>query len=467
MKISGQNIDLAVPASQSRTDEKWTSSADSISCSSSASSVPSLLKYYAENDILSGRGGLVNKHLGNRVFRRLVQRNIRRYQDLTNDKPRQKLLIKSILESLRARGMRFLKQERDTSLWTEMSERDAWVKIKQTFREKDKPSLAKIAGNAQWNHTSDFEMLETPGLQALGKSEILVPQEAPCRISVEQFDSIESNVSKENDNRFDQPDSPCFGYSAPGMRQQGTSTAEEAAFECLNELSEPVKLKRKMQPVVALSSGQSIAKEVKHDATYCPPSKKEEQSTAILSSIEGPVSVSNVYLNPAGSERKIDANTKSRLRSLTKQESKIASLQTPRTWVGLYQDEDRMTLEKSATNRLCRRLGSDQTNAFPILSSADEQRIVFSLLFGEGQQVRQQEHDGCSGSSLHPCCFAVDANCDDSAPGPVVVRSHIPQHEAVCVASFSDFPVIFDDSWPFAESDPSDIPDCSGVQVSL
>lgn len=350
-----------------------------------------------------------------------------------------------------------------------MSELDAWVKIKQTLREKDKLSPTQIAGNAQWNHTSVFEKLGSQGLQALQKSKILVPQDAPSRISVEQFDLTESNVSTENENHFDQPNILCLGHSAPGMRQQGNSTAEEAAFECLDEFSEPVKLVRKVQPVVALFSGQSMTKGIDHDAIYRRPSKKEDQSTAHPPPIAGAVSVSNVSLNALGKnnwERKIDAKTQSRLRSLTKQKSKIGSLQTPMTFVGLYQDEDSMTLEKSATSRLCRRLGSDQTNAFPILSSADEQRIVFSLLFGEGQQLRQQEHDGCSGSSLHSCCFAVDASCDDSAPEPDV-GSQIPQDEADRIASVSDFPVVFDDNWLFAESDPSEAPDCYGVHVSL
>ena len=86
-------------------------------------------------DILSGRGGLANSHYGNRVFRRLVSLNRKRYQDL-KCKHEKALLVDSIVYAVQKHGGRFLKFNTDTDCWDQqLSHRRAAQKTSQALRE--------------------------------------------------------------------------------------------------------------------------------------------------------------------------------------------------------------------------------------------------------------------------------------------------------------------------------------------
>jgi len=102
---------------------------------------------YAEWDILCGRGGRVNRHSGNRVYRRLIDEKKALYRQLIRKEDKNTLLA-SILMALKKQGVRFLKQEGDT--WIEIDDAEAMSKTSQAFREpeKKKPFLDDPIGVA-------------------------------------------------------------------------------------------------------------------------------------------------------------------------------------------------------------------------------------------------------------------------------------------------------------------------------
>lgn len=88
---------------------------------------------YGERDILMGRGGSVNKHSGNKVFRRFIEHKKKLYKSLSKDaKP---LLIDSVLQALHNQGARFLKKDEETGTWYEVNRSDAFAKTSQALRE--------------------------------------------------------------------------------------------------------------------------------------------------------------------------------------------------------------------------------------------------------------------------------------------------------------------------------------------
>ena len=111
---------------------------------------------------MSGRGGLANKHPGNRVFRRLVQENKSLYQELSNSKRKQNMLVQSIMHACRGSGMRFLKQEKDSGAWKELDESEAWNKTSQALREKGKNSNSESSERQSDRDSSNSSPLEDP-----------------------------------------------------------------------------------------------------------------------------------------------------------------------------------------------------------------------------------------------------------------------------------------------------------------
>jgi hypothetical protein len=91
-------------------------------------------------DIVCGRGGLANKHSGNRMFRRIVTENKSIYQNEMNNQ-RKQLLVASIVMAIQKHGGRFVKRASKTGdSWTEISEKEAKHKTAQALRELDSPS---------------------------------------------------------------------------------------------------------------------------------------------------------------------------------------------------------------------------------------------------------------------------------------------------------------------------------------
>jgi hypothetical protein len=85
-----------------------------------------------DSDVLCGRGGLSNQHPGNRLFRRIINENKHIYQKCDNSTHR-RLLIISIVSSIRQLGGRFLRKQ--GAIWTKTSYKEACLKTSQAMRE--------------------------------------------------------------------------------------------------------------------------------------------------------------------------------------------------------------------------------------------------------------------------------------------------------------------------------------------
>lgn len=86
-------------------------------------------------DVLCGRGGATNNHVGNRCFRQLVACNQSHY--LLAKKRDKKLIARSIVDNIRKRGGRFLKREvkSGSDHWVDVGDKKASEKTSQALRE--------------------------------------------------------------------------------------------------------------------------------------------------------------------------------------------------------------------------------------------------------------------------------------------------------------------------------------------
>ena len=87
------------------------------------------------NDVLCGRGGMTNQHVGNAHWRSLVAANKRLYLKLPK---KQKMLVsQSIVKAVRSQDPpgRFLKLDHQTKIWTDVGDRKAVSKTSQALRE--------------------------------------------------------------------------------------------------------------------------------------------------------------------------------------------------------------------------------------------------------------------------------------------------------------------------------------------
>eukprot|EP00804_Cyclotella_cryptica_P030272 CCRYP_019229-RA/>CCRYP_019229-RA protein AED:0.00 eAED:0.00 QI:367/1/1/1/1/1/2/350/306 len=98
-----------------------------------------------QNDILFGRGGLTNRHFGNKKYRDVINEFRREYVEAKKvDKPRvAKRVVKKILsEGFASSAVRFLKRD-DNGYWVEVDEHEAVCKVSQALREKSRWSCMK------------------------------------------------------------------------------------------------------------------------------------------------------------------------------------------------------------------------------------------------------------------------------------------------------------------------------------
>ena len=80
-----------------------------------------------------GRGGKINFHLGNIIFRRLVDENKEVYHQIP--KKHRNLVSQSIVQTMHNYGSRFLEKKGD--YWELVSDRKAVQKTSQALREKE------------------------------------------------------------------------------------------------------------------------------------------------------------------------------------------------------------------------------------------------------------------------------------------------------------------------------------------
>lgn len=81
------------------------------------------------------RGGMINKHSGNIVYRRIVDYNKTVYKQVP--KRHRVLVSESIVQTILNNGGRFLQHE-DDSIWMTVSIRRAVQKTSQALREREK-----------------------------------------------------------------------------------------------------------------------------------------------------------------------------------------------------------------------------------------------------------------------------------------------------------------------------------------
>jgi len=96
-----------------------------------------------ENDVLCGRGGLTNQHVGNKKFRALVKQLQDKY--MTRKKHEKTLLSQAVVAVVRGStpAGRFLKQDTQTGMWYDIGDEMATEKTSQAFREKSKAKPKK------------------------------------------------------------------------------------------------------------------------------------------------------------------------------------------------------------------------------------------------------------------------------------------------------------------------------------
>ena len=86
------------------------------------------------NDVLCGRGRISFQHEGNRKFRFLIASHLSEYTQARTKK--QKIdLVRSIAQTIRDRGGRFLKQDRETQLWYDAGIQAARKKVGHSLRD--------------------------------------------------------------------------------------------------------------------------------------------------------------------------------------------------------------------------------------------------------------------------------------------------------------------------------------------
>lgn len=86
-----------------------------------------------ENDVLFGRGGATNNHVGNKKFRCIVTDHQPEY--LGARKKDKALISKRIVRLVREKGGRFLRRDDSSGLWVEVGDRKASEKTSQALRE--------------------------------------------------------------------------------------------------------------------------------------------------------------------------------------------------------------------------------------------------------------------------------------------------------------------------------------------
>lgn len=85
------------------------------------------------NDVLFGRGGATNNHIGNKKFRTVVAQHQAEY--LGARKRDKAFIARKIVGIVRERGGRFLRRDRNNGCWSEVGERKATEKTSQALRE--------------------------------------------------------------------------------------------------------------------------------------------------------------------------------------------------------------------------------------------------------------------------------------------------------------------------------------------
>lgn len=112
-----------------------------------------------EHDVLCGRGGLTNSHVGNKHFRQVVADHQAEY---LKARKRDKIIIaQRIVAVIKENGGRFLKRSADGESWVAVSDKKAQEKTSQALREGLDVRNNKVRPSKQIRRNDDSSLAKT------------------------------------------------------------------------------------------------------------------------------------------------------------------------------------------------------------------------------------------------------------------------------------------------------------------
>uniref|UniRef100_A0A7S2KQV1 DUF6824 domain-containing protein n=1 Tax=Leptocylindrus danicus TaxID=163516 RepID=A0A7S2KQV1_9STRA len=114
------------------------------------------------NDVLCGRGGGSQNHIGNKEYRSVIAMNKRRYIEAS--RRHKSLLVESIVKAVRLQNPpgRFLEKDSKTGMWNDIGDKRAFAKTCQAIRE----GAPKIREEMQREHGGTTDVVVSKGLTA-------------------------------------------------------------------------------------------------------------------------------------------------------------------------------------------------------------------------------------------------------------------------------------------------------------
>jgi hypothetical protein len=108
------------------------------------------------NDVLFGRGGATNQHVGNKLFREIVAKHMPAY--LRAHKKDKAVIARTIVNQIQSEGGRFLKRGPDAHSWVQVLDKQAREKTSQALREgldvRHKTFRTEKLGRSHDSHSS-------------------------------------------------------------------------------------------------------------------------------------------------------------------------------------------------------------------------------------------------------------------------------------------------------------------------
>ena len=133
------------------------------------------------NDVLCGRGGLTNSHVGNKKFRYIVAEHQLEY--LKAKKNEKRNIAREVVSRIRQNGGRFLQRSSGSKVWSVASDKRAILKTSQALREGldvrhktlrskkyvPKQNIARMSPNTATKHQSSVKgiVVDTPRIREI------------------------------------------------------------------------------------------------------------------------------------------------------------------------------------------------------------------------------------------------------------------------------------------------------------
>ncbi|CAB9530614.1 expressed unknown protein [Seminavis robusta] len=116
-------------------------------CSAPKKNQKTFIAEITELDVMCGRGGKANHHLGNKLYRKLVNEMKQKYRN-TEDKDDKTELSRSIVDQVYEYGGRFVKKDAPSGRYYVLSKAEARIKTSQALREnRDSKSSASTSSD--------------------------------------------------------------------------------------------------------------------------------------------------------------------------------------------------------------------------------------------------------------------------------------------------------------------------------